>query len=113
MSNSSTTRVRKEKTAEGKLDFGFDWSDWLYEGDTLAASAWEIEVKYGDEDPADLDFVADEGGSAGTHDGTTTTCWVEGGTVGITYRLTNTVTSAEGRSDNRGFDLNIVAERDL
>jgi hypothetical protein len=64
-------------------DYGLDWSARLGT-DTIDASTWAIT-------PSGLNQDSDD------HDTTSTTIWVSGGTLNVTYSLTNHVTTAGGR----------------
>lgn len=69
------------------LDYGYDWSEWLPEGDAIIASSW----------------VADTGinVTANTFDASTTTVWLSGGAVMETYKVVNHITTTDGRQDER------------
>jgi hypothetical protein len=73
------------------LDYGFDWSDWLPEDDTIATSIWTT----------DAGLTLNSGGVVGAE----TTIWVQGGTADTWYAVSNKVTSAQGRQDVRTFRL--------
>ncbi len=75
------------------LDYEFDWTTWL-DGDTISASDWTCE---------NPDITL----SLSTHSTSTTKIWVEGGEVGITYLITNEITTVAGRIDQRTFKLKI------
>jgi hypothetical protein len=91
------------KDPHATLDYGLDWSAWLadvpagHAPDTIVASTWSIA---GD----DASLVS----SNPTSDNTTTTTWLTGGTVNATYTLTNRITTAAGRTDNRSMRIRIV-----
>lgn len=78
------------------LDYGFDWSQWLAAGETIAISEWEV----------------DEGltGSMEANTSTATQIRLAGGTVGTTYRAINRVTTTAGQVDERTISVRI-AER--
>lgn len=80
-----------EQNAGAKLDYSFDWSDWLSKspGDTLAQSDWVAS-------PSGLTLSGLSSSPAGD-----TVVWVEGGTAGEWYTLVNTVRSTQGRRDER------------
>lgn len=78
------------------LDYTIDWSEWLDDGDTLTASTWDI--------PAGISSPAD------TNSTTYATVWLTGGTIGVGYRVTNHITTADGRQDERSFRL-VVTDR--
>ena len=67
------------KDPDALLDYGFDWSRTLRSGETITASSWEVS-------PAGLTI------QSSSVSGGRTTVWVSGGAVGMTYKLTNTVT---------------------
>jgi len=75
------------------LDYTFDWTDWLA-GDTIATSSWTAAAGL------------TEGVNANTT--TTATVWLSGGTAGVSYVVTNTVTTAGGRTASRSFYVDIV-----
>ena len=79
------------KDPNAVLDYTIDWTDWLADiTDTIAA----IDV---DVDGVTLDDS--------THDDTTVTIWISGGTVGTRgqarVRITTTGTGAQPRTDDR------------
>lgn len=93
---------RKKYTAEQDkdafVDYSLDWSDWLIGDDVISTSEWTSD-----------DGITISGMSL---DNQITTVWVQGGEPGKWYLLTNTVTSAAGRIDQRTIRLKIIDERD-
>lgn len=86
------------KDPDAALDYGFDWSAWLQTGETITNSAWSV-----DDDSLTID--------SDTHDDTSTTVWLSGGTVrSYPYTVTNRITTSAGRIDDRSFQV-YVAER--
>lgn len=79
------------KDPDAKLDYLEDWGPWLAlrPGDTIDTSTWDV--------PTGLTKTA-----ASSTD-TTTTVWVEGGTVGETYVVTNHVVTAQGRINDQSI----------
>lgn len=75
------------KDPQAVLDYQCNWADWLPTGDTITASSWAV----------------DSGITADSHSNTTTTAtvWLSGGTDGQSYRVTNHITTAQGRTDDR------------
>ena len=70
-------------------DFRIDWSDWLGD-DTIATSTWEAE------DAVEPLAPSVEGGEA--------MVWLSGaGELGDVAIVANTITTAGGRRDRRGF----------
>ncbi len=84
---------RKDPSAV--LDFRVDWEPWL-EGDTITGSTWL---------PA-TGIVVDSAAFTTT----SATVWLSGGTAGTVYTLTNRVTTAGGRTDDRSITI-LVGER--
>jgi hypothetical protein len=82
------------KDPEAVLDYGRDWSPWLETGDTITSSEWSV--------PAELTVVADG------HTGTITTVWLSGGVRGIDYKITNKITTAQGRTDERSMVIQVA-----
>jgi hypothetical protein len=82
------------KSVTATKDFGVDWTNWLG-SDTIATSSWTV--------PAGITEV--------TRSNTTkiTTIWLSGGTLGTAYTLTNTITTAGGRSETAQITISIVA----
>lgn len=91
-------RVRKDPDAV--LDYGFDWSAWLRQNngsvDSITDSSWTV-------DGPDSDLTA----GSDWYDTDVTGVWVSGGTVGATYTLTNHITTAAGREDDRSIVMKI------
>lgn len=74
------------------LDYKVDWSGWLAD-DTIDTSSWTV--------PVGVTKGAD------SHDDTSATVWLSGGTVDAVYKVTNRITTAAGRTDERSFTLAI------
>lgn len=88
--------VTKDKDAQ--LDYSFDWSDWLAEGDAIAGSTWTS-------DPGITIINQSVVGSVAT-------VWLNGGTPNNWYVITNTVisTSFPPRMDQRVLKVFIEAD---
>ena len=84
------------KDPNAVLDYTVDWSSWLVSGDTISVSVWVV--------PAGITKDSD------TSNTTEATVWLSGGTVGLSYRLTNRITTTDGRTDERSLT---VAIKDL
>ncbi len=67
-----------------KLDWHQDWSTWIESGDAIDESTWAISP----EGPTLSGAVID---------GDITTTFVENLLLGMSYQLTNTITTDEGR----------------
>jgi hypothetical protein len=77
------------KDPNATKDYPLDWSDWLPEGDTITSSSWIVE-----------EGITEVVGKT-SHDDTTATIWLSGGTVGESYLVTNRITTAQDRVDDR------------
>lgn len=82
------------KDPQAILDYSLDWGPWL-DGDTLSTSSWVVE--------SPLTIVP----STEVFDSTTTSLFLSGGTAGEKHMVTNTITTALGRKDERSFELRI------
>lgn len=93
------TVPRKEKVADAdvKLDYTFDWVDWLPSGDTISSSSITVGTGLTEETE--------------TNDTTSATVWVSGGTAKTTVRITNAIVTANGRKDKRSVDIACVEAR--
>ncbi len=81
------------KDPDSNLDYGFDWSGWLADGETISTSTWSV--------PAGLTA------GASSHAGTGTTIWLSGGTEGNEYRVTNRIETSAGRIDERSHIIKV------
>lgn len=70
------------KDPDALVDYGIDWIRWL-DGDTILTSVWLLPSGI-TEDHATNTLSA-------------TTIWLTSGTIGISYKLTNRITTALGR----------------
>lgn len=81
------------------LDYSFDWSQWLTNGDTIASSTMTVTSTATDITLASSTFSA-----------TYATVWVSGGTIPNYYTITNTITTVGGRTRARSIRI-IVANQ--
>ncbi len=76
-----------------RLDYCCDWTDWLGD-DVIAHSLWVAESSrlavFGE-------YMED----------TKTWVWLTGGTAGTTYRVTNRIGTAGGRTDDRSMTVRV------
>jgi hypothetical protein len=84
------------KDPDATLDYPVDWESWL-DDDTISASEWVLEDG----------LTIGTGDIAPSFTGTVATAFIAGGTVGTTYLVTNRITTAGGRIDDRSFRLKI------
>lgn len=80
------------KDPNAVLDYSIDWTRWLA-GDQIAASEWLV--------PSGLTKMADSKTS------TSATVWLSGGTAGQSYIVTNRITTAAGRTEDRSFTIRV------
>lgn len=82
-----------QKTSAEILDYTVSWVDFLGT-DTIATSVWSLD--------AGITQVSE------SETTTTTSIFVSGGATDKTYTLTNTITTAGGRTAVRSFMLSII-----
>jgi hypothetical protein len=80
------------KDPNAVLDYSIDWTRWLA-GDQIAASEWII--------PSGITKAAD------SKTATSATAWLSGGTAGQSYIVTNRITTAAGRTEDRSFTIRV------
>ena len=85
-----------DKDPNAILDYGCDWSTWLETGDTISTSTWTV--------PSGLTKVRD------SKTPTSTTIWLSGGVLGVTYTLVNHVVTAGGRKEDQTLDF-VIREK--
>jgi hypothetical protein len=86
------------KDPDAVLDYTIDWTAWLADSgaDTIASSSWTV--------PAGLTQ------NNATHSTLKATVWLSGGSAGTTYRVTNRITTAGGRTAERSFDVVVQSQ---
>ena len=86
------------KDPQAVLDYAIDWgADYLGDTDILTQSSWAV-------DPAEPGGVQIVGNNVGD---TVATVQVSGGIAGRIYRLSNQVTTLNGRTDERSIVLRV------
>lgn len=85
------------KDPQSRVDYAMDWASDYLDGQTIAASLWQV-----DPDEADGIFV-----DAASHDLTRSAVTLSGGIPGHVYRITNRVTFSDGRRDDRSILLRV------
>jgi len=83
-----------DMAAGSNLDYGFDWSEWLAVDETITTSTWASNND-------DL-VLADD---AIVSNDTGTIVFASEGVANTTVRITNTITTSEGRIDKRSINL--------
>jgi hypothetical protein len=80
------------KDPNAVLDYSIDWTRWLA-GDQIATSEWII--------PSGLTKMAD------SKTVTAATVWLSSGTASQSYTVTNRITTAAGRTEDRSFTIRV------
>ena len=83
-----------DKDPGSVIDYGIDWNDstvgpWLATGETISTSTWIV--------PTGL--VSD----SETNTTTATAIFLSGGTIDVTYTLTNRIVTTDGRTEDRSM----------
>jgi hypothetical protein len=81
----------KEKSPTAKLDYGHDWTDWAEDSDAIVSSDWTND-----------DGITRSGDTVA---GFVTYAFFTGGTTGVRYFATNTVTWGSGRISVMTFSI--------
>lgn len=84
-----------EHAPNADLDYGFIWTKWLEQGETITSSTWEASTGITLSKPQ--------------IDGNVTSVFAAGGEANKFYKLVNTIVTSEGRKDTRTLTLSCVA----
>ena len=85
------------KDPDAYLDYGMDWTNWL-DGDTIVTSTWFVPGNSG----------LTQSNSSVNAAATVTTVWLAGGTIAAApWMVTNRITTAGGRAEDRSFLVTI------
>ena len=84
------------KDPDALLDYKVDWSNWLGT-DTIDSSSWAI---------VGTDNALTENTTSKTDD--SATIWLDGGTLGKSYEVTNRIITAGGREDDRTITVRVL-----
>ncbi len=85
-----------KKDPDAVLDYTVNWSDWLTPiADTIVTSTWVPDTS--------LTVVSS------SHSASSATAFVSGGVLDTEVLLTNRITTAGGRTDDRSITLKIVS----
>lgn len=82
------------KDADAVLDYTFNWSDWLAEGETISTFVITEDTGITSATESQVDGVV--------------TYWLSGGTVGTTYRVACKIVTSAGRTDERSVYIKVV-----
>lgn len=77
------------KDPDAILDYGIDWTNWLTGTDTLVTSTWSA--------PTGLTIVTT------TITAGTALAYISGGTIGEVYDVSNKITTAQARTEERSI----------
>lgn len=86
------------KDPDATLDYVIDWSAWLADSglDTITSSTWVVAAGLTQSSPS--------------YTSTTAKVWLSGGVADTTYRVTNRILTAGGRTADRSFDVLVQSQ---
>ncbi len=82
------------KDPDATLDWRFDWTEWLDDGETITGSVMTVS--------AGLVLVSQ------TNSVSAATVWLSGGTTGAVYSVANRITTSAGRIDERTLTIRVT-----
>lgn len=83
------------KDPQAVLDWIWDWTDWMDTGEQIATSTFTVT-------PPGITIDSDENSLYSA------TVWLSGGTEGQVYSVTNTITTNQGRTDERSITIRVT-----
>lgn len=89
-----TTITDWVKDPDAVLPWYWDWTDWLASGEAIASSLMTVSPG----------LVLDSSGNSAT----SATAWLSGGTTGTSYRVSNRITTSQGRTDERSITIRVT-----
>lgn len=89
--------VKYVKDPNAVLDYTIDWTAWLPGSDTITNATWTVQSTA-------AGAVVVEDVAVANH---SSTVWLSGGVVGEKYTVTNHITTAGGRQDDRSIVISI------
>lgn len=81
------------KDPDAVLDYIFNWAEWLATGETISSSTVTV--------PAGITKDSESNTT------NTATVWLSGGTEGERYVITNSITTNQGRTDDRSMTIRV------
>ena len=81
------------KDPDAVLDFAWDWSQWLEDGETISSYAVTV--------PSGITKDSD------SNTDTTVTAFLSGGTADTGYAIVCQITTSAGRTDDRSIYINV------
>ena len=88
------------KDPDAILDYRFDWSSWLQNGDTISSCQFIVS-------PGITVGNGSNGALAPTNTTTNATVWLIGGTAGQVYTVTSRIVTSQGRTDDRTITIRV------
>jgi len=76
------------------LDYGFDWTDWLEQGDAISAADWSVTGGLTVESEENTTVISK--------------AWISGGTNQTIAKATNRITTTGGRTAERTLTITIA-----
>ena len=89
-----TVEAIKEKDPSAILDYGFDWSDWLADGETISTVTITVASGLTKDSDSESDGIV--------------TIWLSGGTAGSTYTVACKIVTSAGRTDERSMTIMVI-----
>lgn len=86
-----------DKDPAANKDYGLDWSAMLTTGETIVAATWTADS---------VDLLV--GTAAVT--GSVSAVWLSGGVDGVTYKVTNRITTSRGLIDERTVSIKVKGQ---
>lgn len=86
------------KDPQATLDYVFDWSQWVQNGEVIVTSQFAVS----NTSATGLSVVVTQNTAS------TATIWLGGGTVGRTYSIVNTVTTDQGRTNVKSVNIRVM-----
>jgi len=84
------------KDEDSIIDYGCDWADWLQAGEIITGSSWSTTPSSGITKGAE-DFTT-----------TATSIFLSDGNEGVVYRLSNRITTNQGRTEDRSMVITVA-----
>ena len=91
-----------DKDPDATIDYGFDWSAWLSDDDTISSSTWLLIM----DDPTDDDLQL----NLESFDSLKTKVWFDKGVTNMRYKVTNRITTSQGRKTDKTATIYIAEQ---
>jgi hypothetical protein len=96
-----------ENDPEAKLDYSIDWKDWIVGSDYIVNAHWTISTITNDPSP-----MTQWASNVMTVATSLCTAYIQAGSTGNTYTITNRITTSNGIREERFFRI-VVKDRTL